>query len=294
MSGDNHLMKNPIIIIGGSNLVAPYLIRRMKEEGLEADVISRSPLRLPDGFNYVPSDMLADKSWHAPRRAIVISLIPLEVLARNLVRFSETQSIIALSSTNRFSKACSKDPAERAQAENIEMAENILRAWCLRNGTVFTILRPTLIYDGKNDNSVTLMARIIRRAGMFPVAPPAEGLRQPIHADDVAKAIMGALGNAGSYNKELNIAGGEVLTFRRMVETIFLALGRKPRLLPLPSFCLGSMLALAKRAGLVKVRHISPETFRRMNSDQIYDTGEGLRLLRYSPRKFEPELLVAS
>ncbi|MDD5585741.1 MAG: epimerase, partial [Alphaproteobacteria bacterium] len=225
----------PIIILGGQSLVTPYLVERLRAANLQADILSRNALELPKGFKSISLDILNAQEWHAPEHAIVISLLPLSILARSLPRLAKAQSIIALGSTCRFSKANSNDPNERAFAENLEMAENILKPWCLKNRKVFTLLRPTLIYDGLRDQNITRIARIIRRSGLFPVAAPASGLRQPIHADDVAHAITKALGNASVYNKTLNIAGGEVLTYRRMIEAVFNALGVKPRLLMLPA-----------------------------------------------------------
>jgi hypothetical protein len=284
---------NPIIILGGRSLVAPYLIQKLGASNLQADVISRSAMELPKGFRSVSLDLMDAKDWQAPEQATVISLLPLAVLSQILPRLAKSRSIIALGSTSRFSKANSNDPAERAFAENLELAENILKPWCLKNGKVYTLLRPTLIYDGMRDQNISRIARIIRRSRAFPVAAPASGLRQPIHADDVAKALANAIGNANVYNKAMNIAGGEVLTYRRMVETVFHAMGLKPRLLMLPTGWLQRGFQLAAKIGLLREKAFGFEVFKRMNEDLVYDNEEGLRLLDYAPRKFDPDLKVS-
>jgi nucleoside-diphosphate-sugar epimerase len=175
-------------------------------------------------------------------------------------------------------------------AENLELAENILKPWCMKYGKVYTLLRPTLIYDGLRDHNISRIARVIRRSGTFPVAAPASGLRQPIHADDVAKALANAMGNANVYNRSFNIAGGEVLTYRRMVETVFQAMGLKPRLLMLPTMLLQRAFQLAVKIGFLREKAFGFEVFKRMNEDLVYDSEEGLRLLDYTPRKFELDL----
>ena len=281
---------NPIIILGGRSLVTPYLIERLSAANLTADIVSRRDLDVPQRFKSISLDLTQARTWQAPEHSIVISLLPLEILAQNLTHFSRAQSIIALGYTSRFSKAGSNDPIERRLAENMEMAENILKPWCLRNRKVFTLLRPTLVYDGLSDPNIARMARIIRRTGTLPVASPGMGLRQPIHADDVAKAIMGALGNANAYNKSLNIAGGEVLTYRHMVETVFRALGVTPRFLMLPTKWLQRGFQLATKCGLLREQAFSFGMFKRMNEDLVYDTQEGLQILGYAPRGFMPEL----
>jgi len=282
--------RTPLIVIGGRSIVAPYLIKRLAADGLGADVISRQPIGLPEGFRSLPLDLAQPSPWRAPAKAIVISLVPIWVLARSLSRFTDVQSIIAVSSTSRYGKASSDDPGERFTAENLELSENILKSWCLRNNIVCTILRPTLIYDGLRDENVTRIARFIRRFGTFPVASPGKGLRQPIHADDVAKAVLGALGNAAAYNKAINIAGGQVLTYRAMIEAVFRTLGREPRPMLLPAKVLQCAFRLAGKLGVLHEKSFGFSVFKRMNEDLIFDCEEGLKLLDYNPRGFEPEL----
>jgi hypothetical protein len=71
-----------------------------------------------------------------------------------------------------------------------------------------------------------------------------------------------------------------------MVERIFFALGRKPRVLRLPEW---SMLALAQAAGWAGARGISVDLVRRMNRDQVFDCSDAVRDLGYSPRGFRPQ-----
>lgn len=285
--------QNTIIVLGGKSLVTRYLVKQLDALHLNASVMTHEPAALPEVFGHIPAVLMQSKTWQAPEHALIISLLPLNELVRYLPRFANAQSIIALGSTSLFSKAKSRDPYERAHAENLAMSENILRAWCQKNQKVYTILRPTLIYDGQHDDTVMQIAQVIVRAGLFPLAGAARGLRQPIHADDVAKAIIAALGNVTVYNKALNIAGGEVLTYRHMVESVFQAIGQRPRFLRLPLFVVQGLYRLARKTGFLRGIGVSAETFRRMNQDIVFDTDEGLRLLAYEPRMFAPVLKAA-
>jgi nucleoside-diphosphate-sugar epimerase len=160
--------------------------------------------------------------------------------------------------------------------------------WAEQNNAVCTILRPTIIYDGKHDKNITRMARFIKRWRFLPVAAPAKGLRQPIHFDDVAKAALLCLNNPDADNKAFNISGGEILTYRAMAERVFTALGMKPRFLMLPTALLQKAFRFSARIGLVKETSFGASMFQRMNEDLIFDTAEGLRALNYQPRRFEP------
>ena len=103
------------------------------------------------------------------------------------------------------------------------------------------MLRPTLVYDGFSDRNIARMIRLVRRTRVLPIARPRPGLRQPIHADDIATAILGALDNPRAAGRAFNIAGGEVLTYRAMAERVFRSQGLTPRfvVLPVPLAALG-------------------------------------------------------
>jgi nucleoside-diphosphate-sugar epimerase len=132
------------------------------------------------------------------------------------------------------------------------------------------------------------MAGFIRRWGFLALAAPASGLRQPIHADDAARAVVAAMDNVGAQNKAIGIAGGETLTYKDMALRVFAALGREPRIVMLPTVAQKALQTAAK-AGLVK-RSVA-RAFQRMNQDVVCDMAEGLRLLDYQPRPFKPEFL---
>jgi nucleoside-diphosphate-sugar epimerase len=278
----------PLVIIGASNLIAPYLIKRLKQSGQVAEVISRKPIAVPEGFTLTQMDLTSARNWIAPVDAIVISLIPLWFLAQFLPRFIGVKAIVAVGTTNLFGKPESAD--ERKIAADFQNAEAILREWCKRSLVHYTVLRPTLVYDGKSDKNIARMAKFIRKFHFLPVAAPAEGLRQPIHADDVARAVMGAINNEAAYDKALNIAGGEVLAYRAMAEQVFAALGMKPRLLLLPMEWLTNIFHGVEAFGLFRKESFGNTVFQRMNEDLIFDVAEGLRILNYQPRGFKPEV----
>ena len=114
------------------------------------------------------------------------------------------------------------------------------------------MLRPTLVYDGRADRNVARMIRLARRARVLPIARPSSGLRQPIHVDDVAKAILGALDEPRAQDRAFDIAGGEVMTYRAMAERVFESQGLRPRFLVLPVPWLRLAFGLAARIGIVR------------------------------------------
>src|SRR3569832_1866975 len=62
----------------------------------------------------------------------------------------------------------------------------------------------------------------------------ASGLRQPVHAEDVAAACLAAMNAEKVLCGAYNLSGGEILRYRDMVMKIFAAMGRRPLLFSIP------------------------------------------------------------
>ncbi len=192
--------------------------------------------------------------------------------------------LVALSSTSRFTKDDSFDPEEQAVARRLAEAEMRVRAWAESKGVEWIILRPTLIYGRGRDKNIAEMARFIRRFGFFPIFGRAGGLRQPVHADDVASACVAALHTVAATNQAYNLSGGETLSYREMAARVFSALGRNPKLLRVP---LGLFrLAMAGIRWLPRYRHWSVAMAERMNRDLLFDHADATRDFGFTPRQF--------
>ena len=191
--------------------------------------------------------------------------------------------IIITSSTSRFTKQGSGSRKEMEIADRLEAGEEAFSTWCEANNIDWIILRPTLIYGLGRDRNVREIAAIIRKVGMFPIFGAGNGLRQPIHTEDLASACVLAL-DASTGNKAYNVSGGQVLTYREMVQEVFRALDRRPitPTVPLPLF------RLACRAlNLVpRFAHWTPQMAERMNADMAFDHSEATHDFGFKPRSF--------
>ena len=193
--------------------------------------------------------------------------------------------IVALSSTSRFTKSDSRSPDEQALAKKLTSAEDRLIGWAESHGIAWTVLRPTLIYGLGQDKNVSEIVRVIRRVHCFLVFGKANGLRQPIHANDVAIACINALNAATTVNKSYNISGGETLAYSEMVRRIFVSVGKTPVLLraPLPVF---RMLIFFLRLW-PRFSNWNSAMAERMNKDLVFDNLPAARDFNFQPRNFE-------
>ena len=204
-----------------------------------------------------------------------------------LSNLTAVRQIIAFGSTSAITKDTSGDRGERELAQRLRRAEADLAEACSEIGLPWTLLRPTLVYGGGRDRNISAIARVVRRFGLFALPSPGLGLRQPVHADDLACAALSAVDNPDARNATFDLPGGETLTYRAMVERIFRAAQRHPRILLLPEPALAFVVACLGRLGLVDA---GPEVVRRMNRDLTVDASSARIHLGYRPRAFAPEL----
>lgn len=219
--------------------------------------------------------------------------IPLWIDAGPIVTFHErresilrrgARKIVAISSTSRFTKVASTSSTEAKIALQLETSEQDLADWCAANSIMWVILRPTLIYGSGRDRNIREIAAMIRQFGIFPLLGGGTGKRQPIHATDLGSACVDALLSTKAQNRAYNVSGGEVLTYRQMVERVFQAMGR-PALMPrVPLIAFRFALTLLRRNQ--RFAHWTPEMAERMNLDMVFDHSDAAEDFAFRPRPF--------
>ena len=223
-----------------------------------------------------------DLGKHKPET--VIHCAPMWMLKPALTEMfnARIKRLIAFSSTSVFVKIYSANAAERETVKALEEAELHLAERCQKAGANFTILRPTMIYGLGLDENVTQISDFARRYHFFPLYPPANGRRMPVHADDLAQMAIKVITNTKTHNKSYNIGGGEVLGYRAMVERVFLALGQRPRTVQLKY-----LPAILDFAGKWLFNgKVNGEMARRMNEDMVFVEAETRRDFAFKPRGF--------
>ena len=124
---------------------------------------------------------------------------------------------------------CSRPDPRSAYHDTKWRAEEMVRT----SGLDGTILKPGVIY-GPGDDMVTHLVKMIRFAPVFPVVGRGDSLLQPVHAGDVAAAVVGALGIAGRSARRYDLVGPDRMTLRAVVETVARAVGLRLRVVGTP------------------------------------------------------------
>jgi nucleoside-diphosphate-sugar epimerase len=278
---------HPVGVLGATSVVGPPLTRLLMEAGRSVLACSRNP---PLAFS---GDAIA---WCRPGDAVHgpilhwIALCPIwaTVDAFDWIVHTGCTRLVALSSTSVLTKKASPDVNERHLAERLVQAEGALAASARRAGITLVILRPTMMYDGHSDGNVARIAAFVRRFGCFPVCSPADGLRQPVHADDVASVCVAALDH-DAPRPIYTISGAESLSFRDLVTRTCLAHGLTPRLVNLPD----AGWRLAALVGRLLGLPVTTGTAGRMNDDLSFDHEAATQDFGFRPRPFQPGPTVA-
>jgi nucleoside-diphosphate-sugar epimerase len=279
-------------VIGATSLVGQCLLLLLRQDGWQVKAFSRRQIESCDqnvqwlqfqssvaNNNDAISDSEKIDCW-----ICVAAIWVLPDYFPMLEKYG-ARRVIAISSTSRFTKSDSTDSEEKITALKLTDAENRLQVWAKDAEVDWVILRPTLIYGLGQDKNISQIARLIRRFGFFPLLGQAGGLRQPVHAEDVAAACLSALEKTDIVNRDYNLSGGETIAYREMINRVFTALGRRPRLIHVPLWFFRLAAALLRL--FPRYRHWTMQMAERMNADLVFDHTDAARDLNYAPRKFQ-------
>lgn len=276
-----------VLVTGATSQVGVFLLPRLANQGFTVHALSRAPR----------CDQNPGVIWHtvdieegdlpSVEVACAIHLAPLPLLPSLLPLLAPNglQRVIGFGSTSRFSKQNSADLDERTFAFKLAKAEREIASFCEPLGIPWTVFRPTLIYGCGMDKNITVIANFIRRFGFFPLIGETKGLRQPVHAEDLASACLSVLENPATFNRCYDLSGGETVSYREMVVRIFEGLGKPPRFLHVPLPVLQTLMMMASL--LPRYHYLSGEMARRINEDLCFDHAEASRDFGYAPRGFQ-------
>ncbi|SEO85148.1 Nucleoside-diphosphate-sugar epimerase [Luteibacter sp. UNC138MFCol5.1] len=265
-----------VLVLGASGQIGHFLLPRLDAAGFDWIAVSRR--EGPDARWRVGS--LPDAMPELPPLRAIVSLGPIHEFAAWLVanRLPGTPHILATSSMSAETKRESLVPEEREVSRRLRDAETTITATCASRGMPWTLFRPTLIYGAGVDKSLTPIVQASLRRRIFPL-PAGRGQRQPVHADDIAAAVVAAIASPFARGQTFPIGGGERLLAAEMFRRARRSAGGATFPAPIPRLVL-DLAALMSPAIRGPVN--------RLDSDLIADNRELERVLGIHPRAFRP------
>jgi nucleoside-diphosphate-sugar epimerase len=273
------------LVLGATGLVGGYIVEQLVRAGARPLALSRSPQSRP-GIDWFRGDLEQPDTLRFPPFATLYCTADATLLPAALPHLfnPSLQRAVIFSSTSVITKLDSEVVAEREMLRRLADAEQKIAAACEQNHVDWTILRPTLIYAEGRDTNITPLSRLIRRFGVMPLVGGARGLRQPVHAEDLAIGAIAAASSPAAANKFYSLPGGETLSYREMVGRIFDGLRKPRRPVPVP--------VLVWRAGFLLAKPLFPTANvamgTRMMKDMTFDAAPAIRDFGWNPRAFNP------
>lgn len=277
------------LVFGASGAIGRFLVPRLLAAGHEVVAVSRAAHTASHPkLRWIAGDLYGTLP-PLPDADAIFSAGPLDAFANWLAHDDAIRClrIVAIGSQSAATKQTSADAAERALAERLLMAEQTLAKAADARGTMWTVLRPTLIYGAGLDRTLTPIARFAERWRVFPYLANARGLRQPVHADDLARACMDMLAHARTTQRIYAVGGGERLAFGTMFERVRASFPFRTIALPVPFTIARAVSGIA--AGFPPFRAASPAAVRRLEEDLTVDHAAAADDFGWSPRSFYPD-----
>ena len=275
------------LVFGASGQIGLPLLDRLGDAGWRVHAVSRQARSDTPGRHWLQGDFA-----HVPvlPRDVdaIFSCGPLDLFARwyataNVV----SPRVVALGSTSATSKHASEDEHERDIARRLLGAEASVFEASEQRGAGATMLRPTLVYGAGRDATLTRIAAMARRWGRFVLPRRADGLRQPVHVQDLADAAFAANASPVAQGRSYDLPGGETLAYREMVRRVLACLDPPLPLLELPMPLFRAAVAAAQARGVA--RDLTTTAVARMREDVVFDAAPARRDFGYAPRMFRPD-----
>ena len=271
-----------VLVSGATSQIGRYLLPRLSQAGIPVLAVSRQPQPSQPGVEWWTGDLGdALSAFHGRTWQAIVSFTSMEGWLPWLAAQDSAPAprIIATSSMSVVTKESSAQSDEQAVVAWLRRGETGLTTQAARLGMQWTILRPTLIYGAGIDKSLTPIVARARRARLFPI-PMARGMRQPVHADDIAQAVVAVLTSDAAAGRVLEIGGGERVDYAQMFHRVHASMAERTLPLRLPMTMLRLLAAVWPKArGPVS----------RLQQDLVADNGPLQSLLGIHPRVFQPD-----
>ncbi len=275
------------VVFGATGIVGGHIVRQLVLSGERPVALSRSPHRADADVEWIVGDLSRPQGLPLPPIATIYCTAHAGLLGRALphLRDHGLRRVVLFTSTSIVTKIKSQIDAEREGLARLAEGEKNTIETCDRMGIVWTVLRPTMIYDEGHDANVTRLARFIKRYGFMPLAGVGSGKRQPVHAQDLAVGALQAARSAAAARKIYALPGSDTISYREMTGRIFDSLQKPRRIVTVPPLAWKAAFALAKPL----FPNANSAMGDRMAKDMAFDAAPAQQDFDWKPRGFRPD-----
>ena len=222
-----------ILVTGGTGFIGRNLVRLLIGNGYEVRTLLKPSQKSPDLPKGVPIDAVVcslndERGLRAALRGVdvVFHLAGTERLSSrsNLleVDVNGTRTLVKATRKSKVSHLIylSHLGADQNSAFPVLKAKALAEKEIMSIETPYTIFRTAHTY-GKGDQFVEAFARLLRISPGFLLIPgKGDSALQPLNIDDLVACLNLSINNPEIINKTIELGGGEVFTFKEIIEII--------------------------------------------------------------------------
>ena len=184
----------------------------------------------PDGF--LPAGVGIPSLWISFGPIWLLSPFLEQLAQQHPERLQDFRGLIACSSSSALTKRFAANDFDRALTARLISAEDQLLATCRRLDVPCRILRPSLIYGQVGpygDRNLSRLLKLMRRLPLVAL-PTQSGLRQPIHANQLAAVAfelaqqMLSPGFDSALPERIALGGDSQISYKAMLQALQQAL----------------------------------------------------------------------
>jgi nucleoside-diphosphate-sugar epimerase len=124
----------------------------------------------------------------------------------------------------------------------------------------------------------------LNKHSLFPIFGDGSALIQPVYYKDVANALFALIENEQCWGKAYNIPGKAPITYRRFIEIISEALGKRVRFIRLP------LRPTVYAVSIIPNFPLKAEQVLRTTEDRAFDYKDAQECFGYNPMSFEERI----
>lgn len=222
-----------ILVTGGTGFIGRNLVKLLIENGFEVRTLlkpSKKNPNLPQGIpvEAVVCSLNDERGLRAALKGIdvVFHLAGSERLSSRSdlmkVDVNGTKTLLQAAMKSKISQLIylSHLGADQNSAFPVLKAKALAEKEVVNSGVPYTIFRTSHIF-GKGDQFVEAFAKLLRLSpGFFLVPGKGDSALQPLNVNDLVACLNLSIKNPELSNKIIELGGGEVFTFREVIEII--------------------------------------------------------------------------
>jgi nucleoside-diphosphate-sugar epimerase len=286
-----------VLVLGGTGLISSVLVRQLLDRGDDVTIYTRGQRQPPVPHRRAPRVLTGDRTRHAAFEAQVRDAGPFDAVvdmigyepedAASLVRAfaGRAGQVVFCSTVDVYAKPAGRYPITEDEARvplteygrKKAACEDLLLEAGRQGAFATTVLRPAHTYGDGGGLFHSLVGNrtfIDRLRKGKPIVLHGDGtsLWVSAHAEDVARAFVGALRTPAARGQAYNVTGDEPMTWRAFVELVAAAAAAPPpRFVYIPTDLLAQVAPT--RAGVCATNFFM---------HNVFDNGKAKRDLGYT------------